>query len=147
MILRDAHLKMGRHYEWVMALECALLVLSAWGFQRQEIWGEFSAAMAAGLQNAMASTYSGAIIRTTHLTGVLTDLGVLIGHRMRGIPSDRQKIRLFSTLILAFLTGGVLGAWTYAQVGAAAMLLPAMVIGFCGIAYRVLRGKTDSTVN
>lgn len=141
MILRDAHLKMGRHYEWVLTIECALLFLSAWGFDKQMIWGEYCAAMAAGLQNAMASLYSGAIIRTTHLTGILTDLGVLLGRRLIGGTSDKQRIVLFLTLILAFTTGGFLGAWLHSMIGVSAMFFPAIIVGFCGIAYRNLRTK------
>jgi uncharacterized membrane protein YoaK (UPF0700 family) len=37
-------------------------------------------AMACGLQNAMASSYCGLLIRTTHVTGVVTDIGVILGH-------------------------------------------------------------------
>lgn len=33
-----------------------------------------------GLQNAMMSTYSGAVIRTTHVSGMFTDLGIFLGH-------------------------------------------------------------------
>lgn len=139
LILRDAHLKMGQHYGTVMILEGILLVLSTLGFYHQLIWGEYAAAMAAGLQNAMASMYSGAIIRTTHLTGVLTDLGVLLGHRLIGIRSDKLKIKLFMTLIFTFIAGGFLGTWFYALWGPLAMLVPAMLVFFCAVSYRVLR--------
>jgi uncharacterized membrane protein YoaK (UPF0700 family) len=44
----------------------------------------FWASAACGLQNAMVSTYSGAIIRTTHITGTVTDLGAMIGQYLRG---------------------------------------------------------------
>jgi uncharacterized membrane protein YoaK (UPF0700 family) len=35
--------------------------------------------MACGLQNAMATGYSGAVIRTTHVTGIVTALGIAVG--------------------------------------------------------------------
>ncbi|HRK62544.1 MAG TPA: YoaK family protein [Candidatus Omnitrophota bacterium] len=142
LILHDAHLKMGPHYELVMILEGALLFASAWLFYKGLMWGEYAAAMAAGLQNAMASTYSGAIIRTTHLTGILTDFGVLIGHRLKGVPADGLKMKLFATLILAFVAGGFIGAWAYQGAGAMAMTIPAFLICFCGVSYRLLRKKS-----
>lgn len=145
-LLRDDHLKMGRRYEWVMLIEGTLLLAAAWGLSRQIIWGEYAAAAAAGLQNAMASTYSGAIIRTTHLTGILTDLGVLVGHRLRGSPPDKLKIKLFITLILAFVMGGYLGAWCYLLFEAFAMLIPAALIFFCAVSYRLLRQKEAESV-
>lgn len=137
-ILRDAHLKMGAHYELVMVLEGVLLLVATYGFYSQRMWGEYAAAMAAGLQNAMVSTYSGTIIRTTHLTGVLTDLGVLIGHRLRGGPADQFKTKLFFTLIATFVSGGFLGAYFYLAWGALAMLVPAILVFVCALSYRVL---------
>lgn len=105
VMIRDAHLKLDGRYVWTLSVECLLLILSTVAFYRGSILGECFAAMAAGLQNAMASTYSGAIIRTTHLTGVMTDLGVLIGHFIQGIKIDLRRLRLFLTLILSFLGG------------------------------------------
>ena len=40
--------------------------------------------MALGLQNAMTTRFSGAVIRTTHLTGMTTDLGLLTAHWIQG---------------------------------------------------------------
>jgi uncharacterized membrane protein YoaK (UPF0700 family) len=58
-------------------------------------------AIACGMQNAMTTRYSGAVLRTTHLTGMVTDVGLLIGHMAR---SDRDfhdlwKLTLFLPII------------------------------------------------
>jgi hypothetical protein len=37
-----------------------------------------------GLQNSLTTKYSGNTIRTTHLTGATTDLGIALGHLIRG---------------------------------------------------------------
>ena len=60
-----------------------------------------------GLQNAVISNISGAAVRTTHLTGVITDLGIELGrllywNRRRGPPvervvADRRKLCLLYT--------------------------------------------------
>lgn len=139
IILRDAQLKMGRRYGGALALESFLLFAAAFQFRAHSVTGEYFAAMAAGLQNAMASTYSGAIIRTTHLTGVLTDLGVLIGHWVRGIPIDGRRIKLFLILLLSFAAGGYLGALLYSLWNTDAMFAPACVIGLCAVIYSFLQ--------
>ena len=57
--------------------------------------GHYLASAACGLQNALVTNYSGATIRTTHVTGIFTDLGLMIGARLRGRPFDRRKALLF----------------------------------------------------
>merc|ERR1719191_1161741 len=39
----------------------------------------FLVSAACGLQNGMATSYSGAVIRTTHVTGIATDVGLISG--------------------------------------------------------------------
>merc|ERR1719272_133898 len=43
----------------------------------------YLAIAACGLQNGMATSYSGAVIRTTHVTGIATDVGLLLGRMLR----------------------------------------------------------------
>lgn len=40
-------------------------------------------AVACGMQNGMVTTWSGAVVRTTHFTGTITDTGLVIGHWLR----------------------------------------------------------------
>lgn len=66
--------------------EAALLVFYAWGIRghptlsENEGWRYFyltgAAALAMGLQNATITLIAGSVVRTTHLTGVVTDLGL-----------------------------------------------------------------------
>ncbi len=135
IILHDAHLKLGQSYGWALGIESVLLFVSAYAFSRGSMWGSYCASMAAGLQNAMASTYSGAIIRTTHLTGVLTDLGVLIGHYFQRIKIDPRRIKLFLILITGFFSGGIAGAFLYKVWRELAMLAPAIVVGASSLGY------------
>lgn len=107
-------------------------------------WGWVGAgvlALAAGLQNAMVSNYSGAIIRTTHLTGVLTDLGVLIGHLLQGLKVDKARLKLFISILRSFILGGVAGAFFYRHWLGYAMFVPAGVIGFAALFYEMMRRR------
>jgi uncharacterized membrane protein YoaK (UPF0700 family) len=74
-----------------------------------------------GLQNAVITKVSHAEIRTTHLTGLLTDIGLALGralyiNRNTDIPpvrTDRARLRLQLGLVAAFFGGALAGAWGF----------------------------------
>jgi uncharacterized membrane protein YoaK (UPF0700 family) len=77
-----------------------------------------------GLQNAMITKLSDAVIRTTHLTGMITDIGIELGRMLtsfrREDPStmaDTAKLRLLTSLVSIFFLGGVIGALGFKHVG------------------------------
>lgn len=70
----------------------------------------FVAAWACGMQNALATRYRGLVLRTTHITGLLTDLGQLLGMRLRGHPIEGWKITTPLMLAAAFALGSTVGA-------------------------------------
>jgi uncharacterized membrane protein YoaK (UPF0700 family) len=134
-LLQNATLRLGRRYGVALGLESALLALAAGWLTREQEGGAYVASLACGLQNAMASTYSGAVLRTTHLTGLVTDLGLALGHRLRGLPVDGKRVRLYFLLTLAFTSGGVAGATGYAAWGPHTLYLPAALTGTVALAY------------
>ena len=139
LVIQDQTLKLGRRYGVALALVAALLLLSIPLFKQQQIWGALLAAMACGLQNAMVTTYSGAAVRTTHLSGMFTDLGIGLGHLLRGMPLPMRRLTLSGLIISGFLGGGVLGAWFYRHWGYDALLAPALLTGSTGIGYVLYR--------
>ena len=64
-------LKLGRNYSGLLYLEAALLFGAIYFLTKDSLNGHYLASAACGLQNALATTYSGAVIRTTHVTGIL----------------------------------------------------------------------------
>ena len=80
-----------------------------------------------GLQNALVSKISASQIRTTHMTGVITDLGIELGKlfywNRTGSPlesrvrANRIKLRLYATLLGMFISGGLVGALGFRYVG------------------------------
>jgi uncharacterized membrane protein YoaK (UPF0700 family) len=78
-----------------------------------------------GLQNAVITKISGAQIRTTHVTGMVTDIGIELGkflYRNRladadPVTGDAGKLRLLAALVGLFFAGGVLGALGYLAAG------------------------------
>ncbi|WP_119344206.1 YoaK family protein [Facilibium subflavum] len=88
-----------------------MLVIVAMILLRYHIMGcEYLLAGAMGVQNAMTTHYGSALIRTTHMTGTTTDLGVLIAHWIKNNQVALWKIRLYLILILSFLVGAISGA-------------------------------------
>jgi uncharacterized membrane protein YoaK (UPF0700 family) len=67
------------------------------------------AAFASGLQNALATKYRGVILRTTHVTGIVTDFGQALGMRLAGHRVEPWKIWLYLLLFISFLVGVVAG--------------------------------------
>lgn len=141
LLIKDSVLQLGRRYGVALAFEAALLVLAVPLFEQGYFAGPLLAAVAIGLQNAMATTYSGAIIRTSHVSGMFTDLGISLGHALRGLPVDHRRLSLCLVIISAFLAGGVIGALLYGQWQYKALYLPAVLTGTTGLIYGVYRHR------
>ena len=140
-IIRDSTLRLGRRYGVALALESILLFCAVPLLERTNNLGAYVASCACGLQNGMASTYSGAVLRTTHVSGAFTDLGIFIGQALRGLPADTLRIRLCVMLIGAFLLGSSLGALGYAHFGYGTLYFPAASVGAVGLAYGIYRHR------
>jgi uncharacterized membrane protein YoaK (UPF0700 family) len=139
LIVQDSTLRLGRRYGVALTMVSLLLFASIPMLERQWIAGAWTAAMACGLQNAMATTYSGAVIRTTHLSGMFTDLGIGLGHALRGLPLQTRRLRLSALIIAGFLVGAVLGAWLFRLWAYRALAVPAALTGTVGLAYAAYR--------
>ena len=73
-----------------------------------------------GLQNATVTQITNARVRTTHVTGTVTDLGIGLAHLLEGHPgADRAKLRLHLVTVAAFLAGGIAGVVVFKAVGIA----------------------------
>jgi uncharacterized membrane protein YoaK (UPF0700 family) len=79
-----------------------------------------------GLQNAVVTNISQARVRTTHISGMATDIGIefaTLADIARGAEAPDQrtantsKLRLHGGTLLSFLAGGVLGVLAYRLVG------------------------------
>ena len=86
-----------------------------------------------GLQNAIVTKISNAEIRTTHMTGNVTDLGIELGrllywNRMREanqihfVTANRDKLFLHATIVSLFFVGGIAGALAFKGFGFAATI-------------------------
>lgn len=89
---------------------------------------------AMGLQNALVTKVSNSVVRTTHLTGLFTDLGIelsqLIFHRSNKLNFKKllQGISLKLTIIFCFFAGCLLGGLLYRDLQLHTLLLAAGVL-------------------
>ena len=124
------------HSEYAMPLlfEAALLIgFGLLGARLSKVQGLFVPATVMllcfimGLQNALITKLSRAEIRTTHLTGMITDIGIELGklfywnraghQAFAAVQADRPRLRLLMTLVAFFFAGGVLGALGFKHAG------------------------------
>lgn len=140
-IVRDNALQLGRRYGVALGIGSLLLFAAIPLLGAGSAWGMYAAACACGLQNAMASTYSGAVVRTTHVSGMFTDLGIAIGLALRGRAVDTRRLKLCVLVIGGFLAGGVAGALAYRAVGYRALAVPATLTGLAALAYVLYRAR------
>ena len=135
VLIQDSTLKLGRRYGVALLIESSLLFAAVPFLWQSNSVGDYLASCACGLQNGMVSTYSGAVLRTTHVSGSFTDLGVFIGHLIRGLKVDWQRIEMCVILITSFLAGAVAGAIGFGWFSYNTLYFPASATGFVGLAY------------
>jgi uncharacterized membrane protein YoaK (UPF0700 family) len=81
-----------------------------------------------GLQNATITKMSGAEIRTTHMTGIVTDLGIELGKLFywnrsamvvdaHAVIANRSKLKIHATMLASFFIGRLMGAIGFKHVG------------------------------
>lgn len=77
-----------------------------------------------GMQNATITKLSKTRVRTTHVTGMVTDIGIETGRALFWLSSKRvetkpnwQKLATLLQLVSSYLSGGILGAIGFAKVG------------------------------
>jgi len=92
-----------------------------------------------GLQNAIVTKISQAEIRTTHMTGVITDLGIELGrllywNRTREgntihiVQANLDKLFIHSTILGLFFSGALVGAFSFKAVGFSATIPIALLL-------------------
>lgn len=135
----------GRHYGVAMVVEGCLLGFATFLFMSRHRLALPTVALACGMQNAMSSSYCGLMIRTTHVTGMATDIGVMMGHWIRHRQIEGWKLGFLVMIVSSFGAGCWLGQLVNARFGPACLALPS--VGFIiagtilGLAYH--RGMVD----
>ena len=127
---------------------------------RVQDWEAAILCAAMGMQNSLVTRLSGAVVRTTHLTGVFTDLGIeaarwfrwwrgRVAQRLRVTlafgrnPPERPmplKTWLLTTIAVAFILGAIVGALVVVRLERASMILPSVAVLACAT-YAFVSGR------
>jgi uncharacterized membrane protein YoaK (UPF0700 family) len=138
------------HYALSLMIEALLLVVFGLiGARLSEIHGIFVPATVMllsfmmGMHNSMVTTISNAEVRTSHMTGIVTDLGIELGRlfyfnrsrdtRVPPIRANRDKLKLHSLILGSFFAGGLFGALSFKYVGFKMALFLAAYLAFLAI--------------
>lgn len=98
----------------------------------------YCVSVACGMQNAMTTSYSGNVLRTTHMTGTVTDIGIVLGRICKGHWEDLWKLQLMVPMLLSFFLGGLLAAVLFEKLGGAKhyiLLCNVVLFGGTGLVY------------
>jgi uncharacterized membrane protein YoaK (UPF0700 family) len=144
VIVQQSTLKLGRRYGVALVLESALLFAAVPLLEASSSAGLYLASVGMGLQNGIVSAYSGAVIRTTHVTGIFTDLGIYIGHLLRRLPVDMLRLRVCVVVAGTFILGSAAGALLFPLMRERTLLIPAVLTGLCGVTYGIYRQITTN---
>lgn len=86
-----------------------------------------------GLQNSLVSIVSGSVVRTTHLTGTFTDLGIEMAQILQKNIKDKAalktRIKLRSAIIFFFLCGALAGAYLFHYFSFHSFFIPFAILG------------------
>lgn len=108
----------------------------------------FSMLFAMGLQNSLVTRISNAMVRTTHLTGLFTDLGIELSQLFFNHTRE-QRESLISTILLRlriisfFFIGGIAGSVLYSTMSMYALIVPATLL-LLGLLYDYIKYKLSN---
>jgi uncharacterized membrane protein YoaK (UPF0700 family) len=136
MVIGGTRVLPGRRYGVTLLVEAAALGGATWLLaHRLPMPGLALAALACGIQNGMANGFYGVVLRTTHLTGIITDIGVTLGRRLRGADVAWWRVGLLGGILAGFVGGGIGGGAAARAWGPDALLIPTLACLIGGVAY------------
>lgn len=93
-----------------------------------------------GLQNGMVVSFRGILVRSTHMTGNITDLGVYLGYKIRGDRNEKPIYGIVPALTIAgFILGGIIGIMLYEFIGSYIFVAASAVYIILGTVYFYLQ--------
>lgn len=139
LLLHHPQLEFAKPYGRIIS-GIGILFLGAYLFLNYSLASSiFLGAFACGIQNALATKYRGSILRTTHVTGLMTDFGVLLGMRLRGHKVENWRIGVPFYLTVAFFSGAVAGGFVVLWLELPWLLLAGLSYLAGGVIWSVLK--------
>jgi len=97
----------------LFAIASGLLATSAVFAKASNVKYFYFALLANGLQNSFTSTLTANLCRTSHFTGISSDMGTFIGQILGGNKTNQGRLKNIALIAASFWTGGFLSfGWT-----------------------------------
>jgi uncharacterized membrane protein YoaK (UPF0700 family) len=149
LMVGDSKFRLGQSYGYALLLESFALLMAYIFIKSELVIGEWIAAFACGLQNALATSFSGFTVRTTHMTGIVTgtlrflilkDIGNILGQACRIDTQNAElwRLKVLIPLLISYLLGAIIGQVAYSSMKDNAMIFPFLFTGSLAIAYFML---------
>jgi len=127
LLIGQSKYKTTPNYGYALLINSALLTIATiFSFIQSEI-SILLAAIACGLQNALVASYRGLQIRTTHVTGTVTDLGVHVAQKIKNKTPWSWQGNVLIVLFLGFIIGGIIGIFAYRIFPNWSLIFPAAI--------------------
>mmetsp|Transcript_85752 Transcript_85752/g.136184 ORF Transcript_85752/g.136184 Transcript_85752/m.136184 type:complete len:274 (-) Transcript_85752:105-926(-) len=152
-IIKRSAVKMAyMGYGLAMTASALLLIISLLVFKTSQDAAVYILCVACGLQNGIMSSYTGSVIRTTHMTGIVTDVGLITGRHLVSCfkrsccqkipfadeePGETRKLVLLLLLLLSFLVGVAAGSGLARALHELSLLVPAIIMLMAGTGYMI----------
>lgn len=141
LLVKNQNFKMDRRYTASIILQFITMLIATLLLFHDSLTSSYFLALTMGMQNAMTTHYGSALIRTTHMTGTTTDLGILISRWIKGDQIEYWKMLLYVSLITGFAIGAISGAFLYPVIKT--MALSVSFIFYCFmITWPIINART-----
>lgn len=133
-----------------LAITGALKLLPVFGSSELSLTSAILLALlcgACGSQNALFTSFSGAVVRTTHLTGLFTDFGINLSKLISRLIDDKEykALKLQLSLITAFMLGSLIGVWLFSHYQYRGWFFPAVISSFVAFKLYNTRKRLQAT--
>lgn len=137
--IHHPNLEISRPYGRAVMVIGLCLLLAHFALPSLPLLAIAFASYACGFQNALATHYRGMILRTTHITGLLTDLGTNLGMKLRGHSIAWWKMMIPLSLVSSFFLGAVSGSLLVLYGSHSFLLITALLYVSGGAAWSIYK--------
>lgn len=125
LLIGDRQNRQDKRFAIGMSMLSALLAVSAYLAISINQLTLLTTAIACGLQNALIANYRGLQMRTTHVTGIVTDLGLYLAKLIKHQAWPWQAW-LLVVIITSFFSGGLIGILAFSRLEGSSLIIPAL---------------------
>lgn len=101
-----------------------------------KLTGVMVASFVSGIQNGLCTQISGTVVRTTHVTGLSTDVGLVIGRWAKSDPNAQSwRLKVLLPILFGYIFGCFLGTLFFGPMEQDSLLFPGIAAAVMGITW------------